>query len=112
MPEHRPRTSGRRSEDSGFSGSTSTLAMYLDKILIGAIGLVFMGIGWIINDFGKKVEKLTDKVGIMTEAMVAVTIKQSNNEAEITEIKKTIAKHMDEDRHYRPGSYRPAPKEE
>ena len=92
---------GRRATDRGL-----TLGDWLDKILIGAIAIIFSGVGFMINRFGDKVEKLTEKVEHLTETLVVITTKQSNNEQNITELKAVVTKHLDQDREM----YRKLPK--
>lgn len=74
------------------------LAEYLDKMLIGAIGLILCGLGWLIQDFAKKVDNLAEKVGKMTEAVVAVKADQTNYDRNFVRLDQQVQEHFKEDR--------------
>jgi hypothetical protein len=64
---------------------------WADKILIGAVGAIFI---W----FGMKVNTLTDKVQALCETMSALTVEMSNNKSETDRLRADFAAHVREDR--------------
>lgn len=88
----------RRATDLPGYTTHKSLAEYLDKMLIGAIGLILVGLGWLIQDFAKKVDNLAEKVGKMTEAVVAVKSDQGNYDRNFTRLDTQVQEHFREDR--------------
>ena len=63
---------------------------WADKLLIGAVGAIFI---W----FGTKVNTLTDKVQVLCETMSALTVEMSNTKAETDRLRADFSAHVKED---------------
>jgi hypothetical protein len=70
---------------------TATLGVWLDRLLIGAIGMIFIY-------FGNKIDELTKKVGALAENMasVATEIKYTNQKTDTLNVR--FEQHLEEER--------------
>lgn len=67
------------------------LGDWLDKLLVAAIGAIFI---W----FGAKVEDLTKKVANLCETMAAVTVELKTNKEQVDRLRFDFDRHQEEDR--------------
>lgn len=69
----------------------STLGVWLDRIIIAAVG-------YIIFSFGNRVEDLTKKVGSMAESMAAIVSEIKFTNEKTDQLNTRFEKHLEEDR--------------